>query len=131
MCFSGDGSKLVSVGIDIDHSIAVWNWESGHKIASATCSIERVFACACNPADDTVVTIGLAHVKFWTVNGRLMRGKSGNFTQGSKHQAFVSLAVSKKGRVFVGSEQGEIYRWERLQCLQHAVTLAATHCDTL
>ena len=46
LSFSGDGSKLVSVGMDIDHSIAVWTWESGHKVASATCSIERVFACA-------------------------------------------------------------------------------------
>ena len=26
-------------------------------------------------------------------------------------QAFCSLTVSKKGRVFVGSEQGEIYRY--------------------
>ena len=24
----------------------------------------------------------------------------------------MSLAVSKKGRIFVGSEQGEIYRWK-------------------
>ena len=110
--FSSDGSKLVSVGMDIDHSIAVWTWQSGHKVASATGSIERIFDCAFNPSDDSIITVGLQHVKFWTVHGRLLRGRSGNFTQGTKHQAFISLAVSKKGRIYVGSEQGEIYRWK-------------------
>ena len=34
--FSGDGELLCSVGLDIDHSIAVWRWEKGEKVASAT-----------------------------------------------------------------------------------------------
>jgi hypothetical protein len=33
--FSGDGTRLLSVGIDIDHSIAVWSWQSGHKVYAA------------------------------------------------------------------------------------------------
>jgi len=122
VAFSGGGDLLCSVGLDIDHSIAIWRWEKGEKVASATGHTQRIFSVAFNPTDDSLVSVGVQHVKFWKIHGRLLRGKSGTFTQGSKAQAFSSLTVSKKGRVFVGSEQGEIYRWKNgeVDSLVHA-----------
>jgi len=98
--------------MDTDHSIAVWAWETGSKIASATGHPHRIFCAAFNPSDDSIVTVGVGIVKFWSVTGRLLRGKSGQFTQGSREQAMLSLTISKKGRIYSGSEQGEIYRWK-------------------
>lgn len=114
--FNGKGNLLVSVGMDGDHSIALWNWQKGAKVASATGHSRRIFSVAFNPSDDSIITCGIQHVKFWTVTGRLLRGKTGDFSTGggTKEQAFLSLTVSKKGRIFTGSEQGEIYRWKNM-----------------
>ncbi|EKX32589.1 hypothetical protein GUITHDRAFT_82168, partial [Guillardia theta CCMP2712] len=110
--FNSDGSLLASVGMDVDHSIAVWDWKTGQKRASATGHVNRIFCIAFNPSDDSLVSAGVGHIKFWTISGRLLRGQQGKFTQGDKKQVFCSLTVSKKGRIFTGSERGEIYRWK-------------------
>ena len=31
--FVGDGKKLASVGLDDNHSIVVWDWRKGEKLA--------------------------------------------------------------------------------------------------
>lgn len=35
MCEAGDGKSLVSVGIDEEHSIVIWDWKKGEKLAKA------------------------------------------------------------------------------------------------
>lgn len=35
VCDAGDGKSLVSVGIDEDHSIVIWDWKKGEKLAKA------------------------------------------------------------------------------------------------
>ncbi len=115
VAFDGDCDRVVSVGLDRDHIVAVWDWRTGSKLASACGHPRRIFCVAANPADGTFVTCGVNHVKFWSVSGRLLRGQSGNFTKGTKFQAMVSLAVSRKGRIYTGSEAGEIYRWKNAE----------------
>jgi microtubule-associated protein-like 6 len=56
---TGTGDKLVSVGLDPDHSIAVVDAQTGAKIASATGSAHRIFCVAFNPQDDSIVTAGV------------------------------------------------------------------------
>eukprot|EP00961_Rhodomonas_salina_P125578 1691705-Rhodomonas_salina.1 len=62
-----DGSKLASVGLDLDHSIAVWDWKSQTKLATAAGSTEKIFDIRFNPVDDVLVTCGVRHIKFWTL----------------------------------------------------------------
>jgi WD40 repeat protein len=62
MGFSRDGKLLVSVGLDNDHTMALWDWEKGRVIASEKSSKERIFDIQLSPFSDTIVTVGVKHV---------------------------------------------------------------------
>ena len=47
LAFSKDGSKLASVGLDLDHSIAVWDWRRGARIATAPGHTDKIFEARC------------------------------------------------------------------------------------
>lgn len=38
--FSSDGERLASLGLDDYHTLVVWNWRKGYKLASAR-SVDR------------------------------------------------------------------------------------------
>ena len=103
VAFNHDGTLIVSIGLDSDHSIAVWNWKENSKIASSTCSVRHVFQARFNPLDNSIVTVGVRHVKFWNIRGRLLRGLNGVFDSGDQYSRMLSLCVSSKGRVYSGS----------------------------
>ena len=66
--FSPNGSKLLSIGEDKDHSFALYDWMSDKIIASA--KIDRGEVTACEFKNETeFVTCGVKHIKFWTVTG--------------------------------------------------------------
>jgi len=112
VAFNHDGTLIVSIGLDSDHSIAVWNWKENNKIASSTCSVRHVFQARFNPLDNSIVTVGVRHVKFWSIRGRLLRGLNGVFDSGDQYSRMLSVCVSSKGRIYSGSETGDIYRWK-------------------
>ncbi|KAG7216266.1 hypothetical protein INR49_021803 [Caranx melampygus] len=47
--FSADGKSLVSVRGNDGHSIVVWDWKRGQKLATARSHREKVFVVKCNP----------------------------------------------------------------------------------
>ncbi len=60
LAFSRDGTKLASAGLDPDHSIAVWDWRRGARLATAPGHPDRVFEVRFNPVDDVLVrSLGL------------------------------------------------------------------------
>ena len=67
----GDGKKLASVGLDDDHSIVVWDWRKGYKMAETRGHKDKIFMLQWNPAMlDHMVTVGVKHIKFWTQAGK-------------------------------------------------------------
>lgn len=41
-CVSVDGKRLVSVGLDDEHSIVVWDWMKGEKLATTRYNNQRL-----------------------------------------------------------------------------------------
>ncbi|XP_020620193.1 echinoderm microtubule-associated protein-like 6, partial [Orbicella faveolata] len=79
--FSCNGKLLVTVGIDAAHSIAVWKWAEGSKLASSHGHTERIFVAEFRPdSDSQFVTCGVKHVKFWSLAGGQLVGKRGVIT---------------------------------------------------
>jgi hypothetical protein len=82
------GYRLVSVGLDGDHTIAVWHsrdgtWADAKLVAHAPSSKEKVlFACfvgSTNNKPCDIVTGGVKHVTFWQVCGRILVPYNGVF----------------------------------------------------
>ena len=67
----GDGKKLASVGLDDDHSIVVWNWKKGEKLATTRGHKDKIFMIRWNPFDENqLATVGIKHIKFWNQVGK-------------------------------------------------------------
>ena len=70
MWLSGDGVKLASIALDDQHSLLVWDWKKGQKLASSRVSGDKIFGVKWNRFDNNqLVTVGVRHIRFWTQTG--------------------------------------------------------------
>uniref|UniRef100_A0A8C8RE05 EMAP like 6 n=1 Tax=Pelusios castaneus TaxID=367368 RepID=A0A8C8RE05_9SAUR len=93
--FSATGKLLVSVGVDPEHTITVWRWQEGAKVASRGGHLERIFVVEFRPDSDTqFVSVGVKHMKFWTLAGSALLYKKGvvGSTEDAKMQTMLSVA---------------------------------------
>jgi microtubule-associated protein-like 6 len=115
LAFSPDGSFLTSVGKDNDHTVAVWDWLRARKVASEKGHNDSIFACEYNPhSPDTMVTCGVKHIKFWSLNketGRLQTRK-GIFGSKGKLQTILCIAFGPDGTTYTGTFDGSVYVWK-------------------
>jgi WD40 repeat protein len=104
---------LLSVGLDDNHSVAVWNWRKGTKLASEKGSQEKIFNAQFNPYSTTgeFVTVGIKHIKFWKVAGNGFVSKQGIFGDKGAQQTLLSIAFDKEF-TYTGTNTGEIYQWK-------------------
>ncbi|ROT74041.1 putative echinoderm microtubule-associated protein-like 5 isoform X2 [Penaeus vannamei] len=64
--FSSDGERLASLGLDDYHTLVVWNWRKGYKLANARGHSDKVFGLRFSPSNShRLITFGVKHVKVW------------------------------------------------------------------
>ncbi|XP_038072339.1 echinoderm microtubule-associated protein-like 6 [Patiria miniata] len=118
--FSATGKLLLTVGIDDNHSVAVWRWQQGTKVAGSIGHSKRIFIGEFRPdSDSDFVTVGVKHVKFWTVAGgeliakRGLMNTAGQNTQDVKMQTMLSIAFGSNDTTFTGAMSGDVYVWKQ------------------
>ncbi|CDQ57563.1 unnamed protein product [Oncorhynchus mykiss] len=118
--FTVDGKSLVSVGIDEGHSIVLWDWKKGEKLAKARGHKDKLFVVKCNPFRmDKLVTVGIKHIKFWQhtdcmcwTQGGGLTFKRGIFGNLGKLETMMSVCYGRsEDLVFSGSTTGDVYIW--------------------
>ncbi|XP_055878559.1 echinoderm microtubule-associated protein-like 6 isoform X2 [Biomphalaria glabrata] len=116
--FSCTGKNLVSVGLEDEHNIIVWRWQDGAKVASAPGHTQRIFRAEFRPDSDTqLVSVGVKHVKFWSVVGGELLGKRGvlaktDTVSNPKMQTMLSLAFGTNNMTYTGALSGDVYVWQ-------------------
>ena len=89
MSFHPDGKRLVSVGLDNDHSICLWDWAKGLCLATTRGHKDKIFAIGVNPSKPTQVRICGCRCLFawlvgwlvgWWVGSMLLNLKLARFT---------------------------------------------------
>ncbi|KAM9313939.1 echinoderm microtubule-associated protein-like 6 [Pholidichthys leucotaenia] len=112
--FSATGKLLLSVGVEPEHTITVWRWQEGMKVTSQGGHAERIFVVEFRPdSDSQFVSVGIKHVKFWTlVGGSLMykKGVIGSVEDG-RMQTMLSVAFGANNLTFTGAVNGDVYVW--------------------
>eukprot|EP01116_Phalansterium_solitarium_P002565 TRINITY_DN1264_c2_g1_i5.p1 TRINITY_DN1264_c2_g1~~TRINITY_DN1264_c2_g1_i5.p1 ORF type:complete len:658 (+),score=335.13 TRINITY_DN1264_c2_g1_i5:2551-4524(+) len=112
LAFSPDGQYLASVGMDDYHSVAIYDWKRGVKIADGRASGDKVLTVDFDPNDSTrFVTTGIKHVKFWQIAGNALLSKQGIFGQQFKAQTQLSVVFDKQFG-YTAANEGQIYKWE-------------------
>ncbi|KAK9412191.1 echinoderm microtubule-associated protein-like 6 [Crotalus adamanteus] len=113
--FSATGKLLVSLGVDPEHTITVWRWQDGAKIASRGGHLERIFVVEFRPDSDTqFVSVGVKHMKFWTLAGSALLYKKGviGSLDDAKMQTMLSVAFGANNLTFTGAINGDVYVWK-------------------
>ncbi|XP_063080185.1 echinoderm microtubule-associated protein-like 5 [Engraulis encrasicolus] len=111
--FSADGKRLVSVGLDDHHTIVLWDWRKGEKLATMRGSKEKIFGVKMNPyVPDKLVTAGVKHMKFWTRAGGGLIGKKG--LMGRPETMLCAAFGWSEEMCFSGTVSGDICIWRDL-----------------
>ncbi|XP_012868821.1 PREDICTED: echinoderm microtubule-associated protein-like 5 [Dipodomys ordii] len=113
--FSATGKLLLSVGLDPEHTITIWRWQEGAKIASKAGHSQRIFVAEFRPDSDTqFVSVGIKHVKFWTLAGRALLSKKGLLStlQDARMQTMLAVAFGANNLTFTGTISGDVCVWK-------------------
>jgi microtubule-associated protein-like 6 len=111
--FSSDGRHLASVGLDDNHTIVVWDWKNGQKLAEARGHQDKIFVIRWNPKlSNQLVTVGIKHIKFWTQTGGGFTSKRGTFGDAGKLDTMMGVTFSQDGHLTLSAgANGMVYIW--------------------
>ncbi|XP_070984031.1 echinoderm microtubule-associated protein-like 5 [Oncorhynchus clarkii lewisi] len=113
--FSATGKLLLSVGLDPEHTITIWKWQEGANVASRSGHIQRIFVAEFRPDSDTqFVSVGVKHVRFWTLAGRALLSKKGMMSniEDARMQTMLSVAFGANNLTFTGTISGDVCVWK-------------------
>ncbi|CAB1335195.1 unnamed protein product, partial [Coregonus sp. 'balchen'] len=113
--FSATGKLLLSVGLDPEHTITIWKWQEGVNVASRSGHIQRIFVAEFRPDSDTqFVSVGIKHVRFWTLAGRALLSKKGVMStiEDARMQTMLSVAFGANNLTFTGTISGDVCVWK-------------------
>eukprot|EP00743_Colponemidia_sp_Colp-15_P001291 GILK01001415.1.p1 GENE.GILK01001415.1~~GILK01001415.1.p1 ORF type:complete len:813 (-),score=157.91 GILK01001415.1:340-2727(-) len=126
--FSPDGSKLVTIGDDAQHSLAVWSWEEAvgketsadpkkrpspiAPLATGQADKERVLGVEWDPhSTDTLrfVTYGVRHIKLWTLRDTSLTSERVIFHSTEPPKAVACAVYHPNGSLLAGADNGSVY----------------------
>ncbi|XP_042073422.1 echinoderm microtubule-associated protein-like 6 isoform X3 [Haplochromis burtoni] len=112
--FSATGKLLLSVGVDPEHTITVWRWQEGSRACGKAGHPDRIFVVEFRPDSDAqFVSVGIKHVKFWTLAGGALMYKKGvvGTLEDGRMQTMLSVAFGANNLTFTGAINGDVYVW--------------------
>jgi len=114
--FSKDGRYLAAVGDDNDHTVAVWEWEDGHKVAAVPSGAEAILDLRFSSNKEaTFATVGKRGVSFWTISGNSLNCKKGIFGSQKMTDMYCCEWLSN-GNCITGALNGNVYVWSGNNC---------------
>ena len=140
MQFSDDGKMLVSVGIDQEHSIALWEspsgtWTDGRLLACCKGDAEPVLFCSFYGASTDMHFLasgGRFHQKFWKLDGRCLNSSYPECEESLKFGTLL-CGTAAQNKFMSGSSSGHVYVWEGRKMLRmiraHGVGVTAIWAD--
>ena len=111
LAFNSRGDRLASVGLDDDHSIAIYDWRRKILIASGKGNKSKVLACEFTPNGKTLVVCGVKFVKFFSISGKALVSKRGIIGKKGKIQPFLSMGFCGN-QLVLGCKDGSLYCFE-------------------
>ena len=110
--FSPSGSKLLSVGQDDQHSIAVYDWANQVLLGAARSGSDKVHDASWK-SDSEFMTVGAKLAQFFVLNGKNIAAKRGTTrqVQGRLGQHLCATYAFNGTMCLTGNETGEILHW--------------------
>jgi len=116
--FSNNGKYLAAVGDDNDHTVAVWEWETAHKVASIPSGAEAILDLNfCSTKNEVFATVGKRGVSFWTIGSNTLTCKRGIYGSHKLTDMYCCEWLSN-GDCITGALNGAVYVWRDHQCVK-------------
>ena len=117
MSFAEQGTLLVTVSDNLEHSLTVWDWQRRVVLSVVAGSMNATLAIASNDLQSPpgepqcLVTCGVKHVRFWgLVAGKLI---AKNADLSSKGVMSIQLSCTfSNGYAITGNQEGFLYMWK-------------------
>jgi len=135
------GDYVASVGLDDDHSMAIYHWGQKRLVASGPTDKGKVLglsflspagltvpgkgsgsssnnnskvvkATPCGTECDRLVTCGESHIKFWQINGRNLNCQKGVFGSGTQGKQTMTGVVSMAQLAVSTGADGALFIWD-------------------
>jgi WD40 repeat protein len=103
---------LIAAGLDDNHYVYLFSVGSGKLLGSEKGGRDVIIDMKWVD-EDNFISIGVKHYKYWTVNGKSMKGKSGLF--GKNCNILCCLEV-REGKAYVGASDGSLQIWSGNSC---------------
>ena len=122
LAFSPSGDRILSVSLDPDHTVSIFDCSSGEIISSAKglTSPNNVNDVAYSPNGAEVVIVGKKEIKFFegaNGNKRALDSYPAKIGKSGRKQTFFCVTYFNDD-VVVGCASGELYRFKAGQCIQ-------------
>ena len=73
---------------------------------------DKILGVHFHPSDGTLVTNGVRHLQFWSVDGEgVLQGSRARFGKKGKLQTVLCCAFTSDGSTLTGMSDGKVYRW--------------------
>ncbi|CAG9325772.1 unnamed protein product [Blepharisma stoltei] len=107
IAFSPSATKLVAIGMDDNHSVAIYNLQSNSLICTTNGDREIILDVGFI-SENEFITTGPKHYKQWTLSGNQLSGKKGVF--GRNNNLLMCLAIQGTN-IYTGTAIGTIIKW--------------------
>ncbi|ETV84876.1 hypothetical protein, variant [Aphanomyces astaci] len=111
--------RLVSVGLDENHRIAVWDWSAKTVLASGIGSTQKALAVALHDNGSELVVAGDKSLEFFTVEHRILKKERASLGTKGLLQGFLSVVFFQQ-YVIVGTSLGQLYQFQGKQLVRTA-----------
>ncbi|KAB0375028.1 hypothetical protein FD755_013520, partial [Muntiacus reevesi] len=93
----------------------IWSARESPAIASRAGHSQRIFVAEFRPdSDSQFVSVGVKHVKFWTLAGRALLSKKGLLSalEDARMQTMLAVAFGANNLTFTGTVSGDVCVWK-------------------
>ena len=115
--FSRDGRRIATVGQDANHSIAVYEWRTGHVTCAFEGGKEKVLGISHTPDGTGLVQVSAGSILFHQMDGKNATCKRALLGKKGKVQTFLCVGWCGN-RPVVGTHDGHLYIFEGRSLLQ-------------
>lgn len=110
LAFSPNGDKLLSIGEDDFHSVAIYDWANNRMISNSKVDPDKVFDAQWK--DETeFMTVGMKHVKFFTAQGQNLVGNKGLYGAVGPTPMICCSYVFNEKIPLTGTPKGDLIVW--------------------
>lgn len=120
VAFSKDGKLLASVGMDLEHCVAVHRWETNELLFTSFSDRGKCLGLTFLN-NGAVAVCGDSYLYFWNKSSEGYVKRRGNFSRHSPVQALTCIApIGHEDSIASGTSSGQMFLWTDRNCVRTA-----------